>query len=310
MGFMGRDPPIRKATMLIRNRRPFAFVRVLGGLVVLASPAQAASPDATASITKDSLSEDAPPAPKPEPPVQRGAASVDSTLLEPNTVEPNTVAPNTVGPAAVNPKGTEPGLNNPTPTAPPTNGEDATQTSPAVPSVENAAAPANAPPQALTRPELLTAPEYSHPAPRESRTIFSRNSFSLGVRFGWASTSEQTWGLLGAGLGYYALDGLEARVDADLWLGSPNIAVLTPAFRYVFHRLPDVKPFLGPLYRRYFSLEGGIASDAVGARLGVIFMLGEAIYAQGGALYEHVLDKNLFEKSDAVYPEIGIGYGF
>lgn len=133
----------------------------------------------------------------------------------------------------------------------------------------------------------------------------------VAARLGWASTTEATWGLAGLGAGIFALDGLEFGVDADVWFGTPPLLVVTPGIRYVFFFVPDVHPYVGPLYRRYQPLDGfGGGSDAVGARAGVHFPLTDRLYVGGGVLYEHLLDQNLFTVADAVYPELMLGVAF
>lgn len=141
-------------------------------------------------------------------------------------------------------------------------------------------------------------------------TPFDQHRLRLSLGVGWAGGATTDWLVLGAGLGYFVLPGLELHLDGNIWvIGSPFIATLTPGVRYVFHMVPDIKPYVGAFYRRYFVDRTGFDSDAIGGRVGLYFLLSPTAYLGGGLVYEHFLDRNLFE-SDQVGPEITFGISF
>ncbi len=135
-------------------------------------------------------------------------------------------------------------------------------------------------------------------------TPFDQGRLRLGIGLGWTSTSRTDWLILGAGLGFYVIDGLEVALDSTFWVvGDPFVATLTPGLRYVFIQLPSVKPYIGAFYRHYFVGDGYDDTDSLGGRLGVYFMLSKNAYIGGGIVYEHFLDDDLFASRDQFYPE-------
>lgn len=158
----------------------------------------------------------------------------------------------------------------------------------------------------LVVPSVVLAEEGGEP-----KRLWRGGALHGAARVGWASTTESTWGLVGAGAGVFVARGLALEAAVDVWLGSPGLLVVTPGVRYVFDFVPDVHPYLGPIYRKYLPLDGfGTGSDALGARLGVLFPVDAHLYIGGGLLYEHLLDQNLFLGTDAVFPELMLGFGF
>lgn len=130
---------------------------------------------------------------------------------------------------------------------------------------------------------------------------------------GTGATNTDNYLILGAGVGYFIIDGLEIGLDYDAWLiGDPVMHRLSPETRYVFHFVRYVKPYAGAFYRHTFV--GGYDDfDHVGARGGVLFAPPSGVmFVGGGAVYEHLLDctDGLFIDCDAVYPEVFVGASF
>lgn len=158
-----------------------------------------------------------------------------------------------------------------------------------------------------------SARRRASPEPDESKlpTPFDRNSIRVGATAGWAGSATTDWFVLGVGLGYFVLDGLEVHADSSFWLGgNPFIATVTPGVRYVFHWVPQVKPYVGAFYRHYFVDRVGYDSDSLGGRVGLYFTIAPQVYFGGGIVYERMLDDHLFRQRDQVYPELSLAFTF
>jgi hypothetical protein len=158
------------------------------------------------------------------------------------------------------------------------------------------------------------APEPEEPPSRSDAGPFSRGSVRLSVLLGTGSSVTDTYLILGAGIGYYILDGFEVGLDYEAWiLAEPVLNRLSPETRYVFHMVPVLKPYVGVFYRHTFVGEGIEDLDHVGGRLGAYIMPRMSrTYVGGGAVYERLLDcdDGSFYDCDEVYPEISIGISF
>jgi hypothetical protein len=166
------------------------------------------------------------------------------------------------------------------------------------------------PPGYVAAEPLEDAPEPR--APRPDQRPFLQGSPSLTLTLGSAWVGSNDYFIVGAGLGYYALDGLEVGLDGAIWLfDSPTIGTLTPQIKYVVHQLPIIKPYIGSFYRHYFVGDGIEDLDSVGARVGIYIVSGKGAYFGIGGLYEHMLDcnENVLECDDW-YPEFIVGISF
>lgn len=151
-------------------------------------------------------------------------------------------------------------------------------------------------------PEL---PRPKRPSP------FDQGTFSVGVGLGMASSSTEDWMILGLGVGYFVVDGLQVQLDSTYWvIGYPFLATVTPGVRYVLHFVPKVKPYIGGYYRHYFVGNDNEDTNSIGARLGVNFMTGRMSYFGAGMVYEHFLDTKFFRDQDQFYPEITFAFSF
>src|SRR5688572_11362778 len=78
-----------------------------------------------------------------------------------------------------------------------------------------------------------------------------RTRFSLSG--GYSSFNDRQYGVVGAGAGYYFLEGLEAGIDGEAWLGDkPHIYAVGPEVRYIITSLASYKPYIGAFYKRTF----------------------------------------------------------
>jgi hypothetical protein len=156
--------------------------------------------------------------------------------------------------------------------------------------------------------------EVEPPPPSRSAGPFSRGSVRLSLMVGSGFTATDDYLILGAGLGYFLVDGLEIGLDYDIWfLADPVLNRLSPGVRYVFHQIPVIKPYVGGFYRHTFVGSGYEDFDYLGARLGIFYVpQSRGVYVGGGAVYEHMLSckNSAFIDCDNWYPEIFVGVSF
>ncbi|HXS18684.1 MAG TPA: hypothetical protein VN764_15910, partial [Polyangiaceae bacterium] len=121
--------------------------------------------------------------------------------------------------------------------------------------------------------------------------------------------NDKSYMILGAGVGYYLVDGLEAGLEGQIWLfDEPTVGTVTPQVRYVLHMVPVIKPYVGTFYRRYMIGNDRDDFSSVGGRVGGILLLGGGrTFIGAGALYEHIIEDTDVLSSDEWYPEITIG---
>ena len=140
-------------------------------------------------------------------------------------------------------------------------------------------------------------------------TAFSKNSTSVGVVLGSGSAFNDDYVILGVGVGYYVVRGLELGVNLQHWFfGDPSITQLSPQIRYVFTQPKVIKPYVGVFYRRtYYGDYKGIDlddQDSFGYRAGAYFSTDNRVYIGGGVVYEEYKDCSAFTDCSTTYPEI------
>ena len=140
-------------------------------------------------------------------------------------------------------------------------------------------------------------------------TAFSKNSTSVGVVLGSGSAFNDNYVILGVGVGYYVVRGLELGIDLQHWFsGEPSITKVSPQIRYVFTQPKVIKPYVGAFYRRtYFGDYKGIDlddRDSYGYRAGAYFSTDNRVYIGGGVVYEEYKDCAVFTDCSTTYPEI------
>ena len=140
-------------------------------------------------------------------------------------------------------------------------------------------------------------------------TAFSKDSVSLGLILGSGSAFNDNYLILGAGVGYYIVKGLEIGVDLQYWAsGDPSITKLSPQIRYVFTQPDVIKPYIGAFYRRTFYGDyKGISIDdlnSYGTRAGAYFSTNNRVYIGGGVVYEKYQDCAQLVDCSSTYPEI------
>lgn len=135
---------------------------------------------------------------------------------------------------------------------------------------------------------------------------FQQGRQSVSIVAGSGSAFRDDYIILGAGYGYYVLDGLELGIDAQFWLsGDPSITKVSPQIRYVFTRPKTLKPYVGGFYRRTYT-DGLEDLDSFGYRAGLNIMGRGNFYFGAGFVYEEYRDcsETVFSSCSETYPEI------
>ena len=141
---------------------------------------------------------------------------------------------------------------------------------------------------------------------------FRKGSTRVSVVVGSGYTLDESYVILGAGVGYFVLDGLEIGLDGQAWLGGdPDIYKLKPQATYIVPIQSRVRPYGGVFYSRIF-IDGYDDLDTAGARGGVLFTSDDRWFMGVGAVYESYLDCNsdIVSSCDDVYPEITFSVSF
>jgi hypothetical protein len=123
---------------------------------------------------------------------------------------------------------------------------------------------------------------------------------------------NQTYLVLGLGVTYYVIDGLNVGLFAESWTGSdPKMYKVTPSVQYVFYQVPHVKPYVGAFYRRTFT-SGLPDINSVGGRAGAYVAAGRNAFLGAGVVYESYIDCNkaVYSSCSSTYPEISFTAAF
>jgi hypothetical protein len=117
---------------------------------------------------------------------------------------------------------------------------------------------------------------------------------------------------LGAGVGYFVLDGLElGAFGLHMFGNGPSLEEVSPSVRYTAQPLVGswpVIPYVGAFYNHWFVGDGLSGVDTVGGRTGLLHLRGRLIVGLGIA-YEHTVS-TCASSCDAVYPDVTVGFTF
>ncbi len=162
---------------------------------------------------------------------------------------------------------------------------------------------------ALTFAAALGASTVTATATAQSRNPFAQGRLRLGLGLGSAGSFDSRYIVGGAHLGVFVLDGLEVGVGGDVWLGgTPAIGTLSPEVRYILFFDP-VSPYVGVFYRHWFIGGGYADQDNLGARAGIVWLLGEHLYLALGGAYE-ITVSSCDGECEAYYPELALSIVF
>jgi len=143
-------------------------------------------------------------------------------------------------------------------------------------------------------------------------TPFDRGKMNLAVGGGSTSAFGQRYFALGAGFGYFVLDGLELGASALYQFGDgPDIAKVAPQIRYVAQPLigrSPLIPYVGVFYNHWFIGDAFPDVDAIGARAGALYVSGRVLLGLGVAV-EHTVSECI-DHCTTYYPDLTIALAF
>lgn len=143
-------------------------------------------------------------------------------------------------------------------------------------------------------------------------SIFGQGKAHVSINGGYGTYNDEDYFILGGGLGYYILNGLDLGVDGQAWLGSdPTLYQVSPKVTYTFYQSEKFKPYIGAFYRRTFY-EGLKDLDSAGGRAGLATALNEHSYLRVGAVYQKHFDCNsaIYDKCSEILPEFSISFSY
>jgi hypothetical protein len=145
----------------------------------------------------------------------------------------------------------------------------------------------------------------------QARTPWDRGRIALSLSIGSEEAFADDYLLVGAGVGYFVLDGLEIGLDGVRWFGGdPGISVVSPGLRYVAVPLGwPVLPYAGGFYTHYFIGAPFEDFDTVGARVGLVLHRGGGLVLGVGGVAERIVS-DCDEGCTSLYPELSIGFTF
>ena len=141
---------------------------------------------------------------------------------------------------------------------------------------------------------------------------FDKNSIRGTVLLGSGRAFGDNYTILGVGIGYYVIDGLELGIDAETWMGgTPSINQISPSVRYVFRNSSGVSPYIGAFYRKTY-IENLKDLTASGYRLGAYVNTGGNVYLGAGAVFINYSDcsTTIYRSCSDTYPEVILGFVF
>ncbi|HUL93899.1 MAG TPA: hypothetical protein VLV56_16290 [Burkholderiales bacterium] len=167
-------------------------------------------------------------------------------------------------------------------------------------------------PTAIILAAVAAVASSSPGAAAELAGAFSKGRTSVIITGGTGYAFDQSYLVLGLGVGYYVIDGLNLGLSVESWSGSsPKLYKVTPSVQYVFHQIPRVSPYIGAFYRRAY-VDGLPDINSWGGRAGVYVGAGRNAYLGLGAVYESYVDCNttLYRSCSETYPELSFIVSF
>ena len=144
------------------------------------------------------------------------------------------------------------------------------------------------------------------PAGAAAGDPFADGSRRASILIGNGYAFDESYVIIGVGVGYYVAKGLELGLDGEWWTGSdPGITKISPSLRYVIPTGGVLRPYVGAFYRRTM-IEKHDDLNSIGGRAGLYFVSGQGSYFGAGAVYEKYLscDEKVYLSCSDTYPEI------
>lgn len=142
---------------------------------------------------------------------------------------------------------------------------------------------------------------------------FEKGTTNLSVSVGFGSAAGKSYYSIGAGIGYWLVNGLGAGLSAETRQGlEPDLTKITPWLEYSFGVSPGVRPYVGAFYR-YTSVSGFDDYETWGYRGGLYVRTARNAWAYAGLVREEPIGCNgqppTVSCSDT-YSEVGIVFSF
>lgn len=154
--------------------------------------------------------------------------------------------------------------------------------------------------------------DYALLSKTTDETPFDRGHFTISVAGGTQRALGYNYFGVGAGVGYYVLDGLEVGLFALHEFGNgPSLNQVRPSLTYVAQPLVGswpLVPYIGGFYKHWFIGEPFFDVDTFGVRAGVMYVNHRVVVGLGFA-FEHVLSTCQVDCDDA-YPDVSVGFTF
>lgn len=142
---------------------------------------------------------------------------------------------------------------------------------------------------------------------------FEKGTTNLSVSVGFGSAAGESYYSVGAGIGYWLVNGLGAGVSAETRQGlEPNLTKITPWLEYSFGLSPTVRPYVGAFYR-HASVSGYDDYETWGYRGGLYFRAARNVWAYAGLVQEELIDCNGQPATVScadTYSEAGVVFSF
>ena len=151
---------------------------------------------------------------------------------------------------------------------------------------------------------LLTFCLSSYAAP------FAKGDMGVSITLGSGQAFNDNYTILGAGVGYYLVDGLKLGLDVEVWSGGDvSIKKISPQVQYVFSREKKLKPYVGAFYRKT-SIDGFDDLNSAGGRAGLFFSNQGSYYMGIGIVHEtyQSCDESVFASCSDTYPELSFTF--
>ena len=143
-----------------------------------------------------------------------------------------------------------------------------------------------------------------------SAAPFAKGDVGVSLVVGSGQAFNDNYTIVGAGVGYYVMDGLRLGVNAQTWLGGDvSINKYSPQIQYVMARDERLKPYIGAFYRKT-DIEGFDDLDSAGGRAGVYFSGRGDYYISVGVVHENYLscDQAVYVSCSDTYPELTVTF--
>jgi hypothetical protein len=141
-------------------------------------------------------------------------------------------------------------------------------------------------------------------------TPFDQGRMNITAVGGTTSNFDKRYYAIGAGFGYFVLDGLELAIRGVHQFGDgPSISQVQPSVRYVVQPLvgrTPLIPYVGAFYNHWFVGDGFTDVDALGGRVGLLYISGRVLLGLGVAVERTVSE--CVEACWDVYPDFTLAF--